>query len=42
MAKGRTKGRYRSAITGKYVTKKYGKAHPNTTVKETEKKKKKK
>lgn len=27
-------GRYRSAITGRYVTARYGKAHPKTTVKE--------
>lgn len=25
---------YRSAITGRYVTAKYGKSHPKTTVKE--------
>ncbi len=29
---------YRSAITGKYVSKTYAKEHPNTTVKETDKK----
>jgi hypothetical protein len=28
-------GRYRSAKTGRYVTSKYGKAHPSTTVKES-------
>lgn len=28
-------GRYRSAITGKYVSSKYGKSHPKTTVKES-------
>lgn len=27
-------GRYRSAITGKYVSAYYGKRHPKTTVKE--------
>jgi len=27
-------GKYRSAITGRYVKPKYGKSHPNTTVKE--------
>ena len=30
---------YRSAKTGRYVTPKYGKSHPSTTVKETSKKK---
>ena len=30
----------RSAITGKYVKKTYADKHPNTTVKETDKKKK--
>jgi hypothetical protein len=29
---------YRSAKTGHFVTEKYGKAHPNTTEKETLKK----
>ena len=29
---------YRSAKTGQYVTPKYGKSHPATTVKETNKK----
>jgi hypothetical protein len=29
--------RYRSAKTGRYVTEKYGKSHPNTTVKESKK-----
>ncbi len=29
------KGKYRSAITGKYVTAKYGKSHPKNTVKES-------
>lgn len=28
-------GRYRSAVTGKYVRAKYGTSHPNTTVKES-------
>jgi hypothetical protein len=28
---------YRSAKTGRYVTPKYGKSHPSTTVKETNK-----
>lgn len=27
-------GKYRSAKTGRYVTKRHGKANPNTTVKE--------
>ncbi|TQJ41204.1 hypothetical protein FBY33_3304 [Arthrobacter sp. SLBN-112] len=27
-------GNYRSAITGRFVTTKHGKANPNTTVKE--------
>ncbi len=27
--------RYRSAKTGRYVTEKYGKRHPSTTVKES-------
>ena len=26
-------GKYRSAVSGRYVTKKYGKSHPKTTVK---------
>lgn len=30
--------RHRSAKTGEYVTEKYAKAHPATTVKETDKK----
>lgn len=34
---GKSKGRYRSAITGRYVTKKHGKASPRTTVKESTK-----
>lgn len=28
-------GKYRSAISGRYVTPKYGKSHPKTTVKES-------
>jgi hypothetical protein len=28
-------GKYRSAKTGRYVTPKYGKSHPSTTVKES-------
>jgi hypothetical protein len=28
-------GKYRSAISGRYVTKKYGKSSPRTTVKES-------
>lgn len=27
--------KYRSAKTGRYVTKKYGQSHPSTTVKES-------
>lgn len=27
-----TKGKYRSAVTGKYVSSHYGKRHPKTTV----------
>ncbi|MEX3632151.1 hypothetical protein [Rothia sp. (in: high G+C Gram-positive bacteria)] len=40
-SKGSTKGsksgggKYRSAKTGRYVTKKYGKGNPDTTVKES-------
>lgn len=30
--------RYRSAISGQYVTKKHAEKNPNTTVKETDKK----
>ncbi|SBT53531.1 hypothetical protein GA0070611_6171 [Micromonospora auratinigra] len=30
-------GTYRSAVTGRYVTAKYGQSHPKTTVKETKK-----
>ena len=33
--------KYRSAESGEYVTKKYAKSHPKTTVKETDKSKKK-
>ena len=29
-----TGGQYRSAITGRYVTTQYGRANPNTTVRE--------
>jgi hypothetical protein len=32
--KGSGSGHYRSAITGRYVTNKHGKASPNTTVRE--------
>lgn len=32
-------GSYRSAKTGRYVTPKYGKSHPSTTVKESAPKK---
>lgn len=31
-------GNYRSAKSGRYVSEKYGKTHPSTTVKETKKK----
>jgi hypothetical protein len=31
----RRKTFYRSAITGRYVTKQYAKKHPRTTIKET-------
>jgi hypothetical protein len=35
MAKSKSSGgRYRSAVTGRYVSKRYGKSHPKTTVKE--------
>jgi len=37
--KGGSPSSYRSAKTGRYVTPKYGKTHPATTVKETSKKK---
>jgi hypothetical protein len=33
-SKGSGGGHYRSAISGRYVTEKHGKASPNTTVKE--------
>jgi hypothetical protein len=33
--RGSAKGKYRSAKTGRYVTKKYGKSHKSTTVKES-------
>lgn len=33
--------RHRNAITGHYVTKEYAEKHPTTTVKETDKPKKK-
>jgi hypothetical protein len=36
--KSNNKIHYRSAITGKYVSKTYAKKHPNTTVKETDEK----
>ena len=32
---GKSGGNYRSAKTGRYVTPKYGKTHPATTVKES-------
>lgn len=32
--RGKSGGGYRSAISGRYVTKAYGKSHPRTTVKE--------
>ena len=32
-----TKIRYRSAESGRYVTKEFAKSHPKTTVKETDK-----
>lgn len=37
MAKGKSRSSYRSAITGRYVTKTTAKRHPKTTVKETNK-----
>ncbi len=42
MSKKSTSGgsKYRSAKTGQYVKPSYGKSHPNTTVKETDRKKK--
>lgn len=30
-----SKGTYRSAVTGRFVTATYGKGHPNTTIKES-------
>jgi hypothetical protein len=33
--KGSSKGKYRSAISGRYVTKQHGKRSPKTTVKES-------
>jgi hypothetical protein len=35
MAKGKSGGHYRSAISGRFVTAKHGKASPRTTVRET-------
>lgn len=35
MAKSKSGGSYRSAISGRYVTSKHGKANPKTTVKES-------
>jgi hypothetical protein len=35
MAKGRSGGHYRSAISGRFVTAKHGKASPRTTLRET-------
>lgn len=35
----KSKGSYRSAITGRYVTAKHGKSSPRTTVKESRKSK---
>jgi hypothetical protein len=32
---GGSKGRYRSAVTGRYVTKSYAKRHPKTTIRES-------
>lgn len=37
--KGGSTVNYRSAKTGRYVTPRYGKTHPSTTVKETNKRK---
>ena len=37
MSKKGNPGSCRSAISGRFVTAKHGKAHPNTTVKETKK-----
>jgi len=41
MTKKKTQTRYRDAETGEYVTKKYAEKNPKTTVKETDKLKKK-
>ncbi len=30
-----SRGKYRSAVTGRYVSSKYGKRHPKTTVRES-------
>lgn len=35
MSKGRSGGSYRSAVSGRYVTAKHGKASPHTTVRES-------
>lgn len=35
MSKGRSGGSYRSAISGRYLTAKHGKASPHTTVRES-------
>lgn len=35
MAKKKSSGKYRSAVSGRYVTSKHGKSHPKTTVKES-------
>jgi len=35
MAKGRSGGHYRSAISGRFVTAKHGRASPRTTLRET-------
>jgi hypothetical protein len=35
MAKGRSGGHYRSAISGRFVTAKHGNASPRTTLRET-------
>lgn len=33
--RGSSSGKYRSAISGRYVTSKHGRSHPKTTVKES-------
>ena len=38
MAKKSPSGRYRSAVTGRYVTARYAKTHPATTVRHSSKK----